>query len=66
MEQGSGRLLTAFGPACLSAILKDMPTGAAGICRLKGRTHPNQHEQWRVCFEWVGNDAHEVEIVDCH
>ncbi len=24
------------------------------------------NDQWRVCFEWRGNDAHEVEIVDYH
>ncbi len=22
--------------------------------------------QWRICFEWRDNDAHEVEIVDYH
>lgn len=24
------------------------------------------NDQWRVCFEWRGNDAHAVEIVDYH
>jgi toxin HigB-1 len=24
------------------------------------------NDQWRVCFRWVGSDAHEVEIVDYH
>jgi len=24
------------------------------------------NDQWRVCFEWVGNDAFEVEITDYH
>lgn len=24
------------------------------------------NQQWRVCFEWRGSDAHEVEIVDYH
>lgn len=24
------------------------------------------NDQWRVCFEWRGNDAHEVEITDYH
>ena len=24
------------------------------------------NEQYRVCFEWVNNSAHEVEIVDYH
>lgn len=24
------------------------------------------NDQWRVCFRWSGNDAHDVEIVDYH
>jgi proteic killer suppression protein len=24
------------------------------------------NQQWRVCFEWRGSDAYEVEIVDYH
>jgi proteic killer suppression protein len=24
------------------------------------------NEQWRICFEWLENDAHNVEIVDYH
>jgi proteic killer suppression protein len=24
------------------------------------------NDQWRVCFVWKGNDAHDVEIVDYH
>jgi len=24
------------------------------------------NDQWRLCFRWVGTDAHDVEIVDCH
>ena len=24
------------------------------------------NDQWRVCFPWQGEDAHEVEIVDYH
>ena len=24
------------------------------------------NEQWRICFEWVGGDALNVEIVDYH
>jgi proteic killer suppression protein len=23
-------------------------------------------DQWRLCFRWAGEDAHEVEIVDYH
>lgn len=24
------------------------------------------NDQWRICFEWRGEDAYEVEIVDYH
>jgi proteic killer suppression protein len=24
------------------------------------------NDRWRVCFRWVGGDAHDVEIVDYH
>ena len=24
------------------------------------------NDQWRICFEWHGSDAFEVEIVDYH
>jgi len=24
------------------------------------------NDQWRVCFRWVGENAHDVEIVDYH
>lgn len=24
------------------------------------------NDQWRICFEWVDNNAYEVEIVDYH
>ncbi len=38
--------------------------------RLKGDRR-EQHsirinDQWRICFRWEGQDAHEVEIVDYH
>jgi len=24
------------------------------------------NDQWRLCFEWLGNDAYSVEIIDYH
>jgi proteic killer suppression protein len=24
------------------------------------------NQQWRICFEWKGSDAYQVEIVDYH
>ena len=24
------------------------------------------NDQWRICFKWINNNAHDVEIVDYH
>ena len=32
----------------------------------KGQHSIRINDQWRICFEWVDNDAHQVEIVDYH
>ncbi|MBF0388135.1 MAG: type II toxin-antitoxin system RelE/ParE family toxin [Candidatus Omnitrophica bacterium] len=38
--------------------------------RLKGKRQGQYsiriNDQWRICFEWVENNAYEVEIVDYH
>ena len=32
----------------------------------KGQHSIRINDQWRVCFVWKGDGAHQVEIVDCH
>jgi len=32
----------------------------------KGQHSIRINNQWRICFEWKNNDAHNVEIVDYH
>ena len=32
----------------------------------KGQHSVRINRQWRVCFRWSDNDAHDVEIVDYH
>ncbi len=32
----------------------------------KGQYSIRINRQWRLCFVWAGNDAHEVEISDYH
>ncbi len=32
----------------------------------KGQHSIRVNDQWRVCFVWRDNDAHDVEIVDYH
>ncbi len=34
--------------------------------RRKGQRSIRINDQWRICFEWHENDAHNVEIVDYH
>jgi proteic killer suppression protein len=32
----------------------------------KGQHSIRINDQWRICFQWRDNDAHNVEIVDYH
>ena len=32
----------------------------------RGQHSIRVNDQWRICFRWVGNNAHEVELVDYH
>ncbi len=32
----------------------------------KGQFSIRINRQWRICFEWKNNDAHNVEITDYH
>lgn len=32
----------------------------------RGQPSIRINDQWRLCFRWAGEDAHEVEIVDYH
>ena len=32
----------------------------------KGQFSIRINDQWRICFKWQNNNAHEVEIVDYH
>lgn len=31
-----------------------------------GKFSVRVNDQWRICFQWRGGDAYEVEIVDYH
>jgi len=32
----------------------------------KGQYSIRVNDRWRICFHWLENNAHDVEIVDCH
>ena len=32
----------------------------------KGQFSIRVDRQWRLCFRWINNDAHDVELVDYH
>ena len=36
------------------------------VARRAGQHSIRINDQWRICFEWRGGDAYEVEIVDYH
>ena len=62
------RKLTQLDAAATLAFLKSPPGNH--LEALKGHRR-GQHsirinDQWRVCFRWVGGDAHDVEMVDYH
>ena len=51
--------------------LQDLRVPPANRLERLGGDRIGQHsirinEQWRVCFEWRGGDAYDVEIVDYH
>jgi len=32
----------------------------------KGQYSIRINDQWRICFEWINGEAHDVEIIDYH
>ena len=51
--------------------LNDLRIPPANRLEALKRERKGQHsicinDQWRLCFRWMGNDAHDVEIVDYH
>lgn len=51
--------------------LDDLRVPPGNRLELLRRDRAGQHsirinDQWRICFRWQGNDAHDVEIVDYH
>lgn len=32
----------------------------------KGQCSIRVNDQWRLCFKWIDNEAHDVELVDYH
>jgi len=32
----------------------------------KGQVSIRINDQWRICFRWLNNEAHDVEIIDYH
>ena len=51
--------------------LEDLRVPPGNRLEKLSRDRAGQHsirinDQWRVCFRWVGGDAHDVAIVDYH
>jgi toxin HigB-1 len=54
-----------------ASVLRDLRIPISNYLeKLQGaRKHPwsiRISDQWRICFEWNGGDAHQVEICDYH
>jgi toxin HigB-1 len=54
-----------------AAMINDLRVPPANHLEKLGGKRAGQHsirinEQWRLCFEWKGSDAYNVEIVDYH
>ena len=51
--------------------LQDLRVPPGNRLEKLSRDRAGQHsirinDQWRICFRWLGGDAHDVEIVDYH
>ena len=54
-----------------AATLNDLRVPPANRLEKLAGNRTGQHsirinDQWRICFEWRGGDAYQVEIVDYH
>jgi proteic killer suppression protein len=57
-------LNTAVGLADLAAVPGNLLELLKG--NRKGQHSIRINDQWRICFVWRPDGAHDVEIVDCH
>ena len=54
-----------------AAVLDDLRAPPSNRLEAKKGNRKGQHcirinDQWRICFEWIEDDAYNVEIVDYH
>ena len=65
---GARRKLRALDSSSRLADLRSPPSNHLELLKgdRAGQYSIRINQQWRVCFIWVDNDAHDVEIVDYH
>ena len=67
IKQAERRLQILESASCLND-LKYLPSNRLEALsgNRKGQYSIRINNQWRICFRWIENEAHDVEIVDYH
>lgn len=67
LDQAERRLEILDNATCLKD-LKNLPSNRFEtlVGDRKGQYSIRINMQWRICFEWVNDEPHDVEIVDYH
>ena len=68
IERVARRKLLSLHAATMLASLKIPPGNQLEALKgnRKGRHSIRINDQWRICFQWDENGAHQVEIIDYH
>ena len=67
IHQAERRLETLDNATCLEDLMH-LPSNRFEVLigNRKGQYSISINMQWRICFEWINNEPHHVEIVDYH
>ncbi len=68
IQERALRKLRQLNAALAAGDLRQPPSNHLEVLRgdRKGQMSIRINKQWRICFTWRGNEAHDVEIVDYH
>lgn len=68
VSRAARRKLAQLAVSAVVADLKVPPGNRLEILKgdRKGQFSVRVNDQWRICFLWIGDAAHDVELVDYH